>query len=113
MPGLRAADMDAVQEAVDALKNTGLDVQALGEVEPNERGITFDVRVSATNYDRFGQSSVAQGESDSGDETEGHNDTADDDQEDVGARTCPNCDKVRERDGTVREPRSAGGERDV
>jgi len=38
---------------------------------------------------------------------------APEDQEDVGPRTCPNCDKVRERDGTVREPRSAGGGPDV
>jgi hypothetical protein len=80
MPGLQAADMDAVQEAIDTLEDTGLDVQALGEVEPNERGVAFDVRVSApTNYERFDQSSAAQGESDSGDETEGHNDTTDDD----------------------------------
>jgi len=38
---------------------------------------------------------------------------APEDQEDIGPRTCPNCDKVREPDGTVREPRSTGGERDV
>jgi len=38
---------------------------------------------------------------------------APEDQEDVGPRTCPNCDKIRERDGTVRDPRSTGGEPDV
>jgi len=80
MPGLQAADMDAVQEAIDALKDAGLDVQALGEVEPTERGVAFDVRVSApTNYEWLDQSSAPPGESDSVDEPEGHNDAADDD----------------------------------
>jgi len=56
-----------------------LDVQALDQVEPTERGIAFDVRVSApTNYKRSDQPTAVQDESKSGDETPG-DDTADDD----------------------------------